>query len=443
MASFFLELKSICKGYRLLTMVVVLLVFQLIFLQQANHKHRIEINDRTVAYKASPVNHERNLNTFISMWERGIFDISKSVYEDTLEFKMYHRTLAEKRIQFFGQEDWPNYNLGTAESCFIQWENFPKWFVRAPQPQDIFADQWADIRSLFNYPRLSVLDEASDSLWAERLIWRGCYHLYLYQEDLPPARPYGTSPWTFVFNFLREGLPTLLGLVTLLMTVNLVHRDRKSGAIKAALTVPSSRNRYLLRKLGLGFAASWLAVLIPHILTFTFLGLKHGFRGLGYPVLLDKGVSSWRVAPELLRVLRTATFEFVGMSQYITNNAPFANFERLHFVPLWQFLLLAVLLLALFILFCTALGLLISVVVKNELLAHVAAIGVFALGLQFGSMLPGLKTSVWDLFSKANVIPLLEGNHTSTYLASAVVLVGATLAAVLLSCQVFRRSDVA
>jgi ABC-type transport system involved in multi-copper enzyme maturation permease subunit len=263
--------------------------------------------------------------------------------------------------------------------------------------------------------------------------------LDLAETSLPPTGAHDTSPWAYLFNFLRSGFPRILGAIVLLMTVNILHRDKNFGTVKTTLSAPPSRGRYLFRKLTLGFAAGISVTVLPQVPAFLILGIKHGFRGLGYPVLVDRYVlSNFTVFP--------ANTHFTGFLDAnlskIPNSIDIARLEFFDFIPLWQFLGLAAVQILFFILFCTALAMLISVLVKNEVIAHLVAAGIFAVGSALGKIVPALSTTAWDLFSMADVVPLLEGSLASSYPSSLLTLALASILLVTAGAVIFRRQDI-
>ncbi len=122
-----------------------------------------------------------------------------------------------------------------------------------------------------------------------------------------------------------------------------------------------------MRKISLGFAISSFIVVIPQLLTFFILGIKSGFKGIDTPVLLTKNFLSLTLsANEIFELRDYPWFSGLGLSKYAVSWLSGRNLmESMEFVPLWQFLLLAVIMLTLFTLFCSVLALLISVVCKN------------------------------------------------------------------------------
>ncbi|NLY31542.1 MAG: ABC transporter permease subunit [Firmicutes bacterium] len=233
-------------------------------------------------------------------------------------------------------------------------------------------------------------------------------------------------------------------MIVLLISVNLIHRDRVSGSIKTTLQMPRTRRKYLLKKIGVSFTAGTLIILLPLLLAFILLGISQGFAGIDTPVLLTKNYLNLILPSDEIYELRDfPTISAIGLSRYTVSWLSGRNLlESMEFIPLWQFLILAVILLALYILFCTVVAQFISVVIKNEILAQIVALGIFILGNSFGRIFPKLKTSPLDLFAMADVIPILEGSHCSTYLASILALALATVLLFVLSDRIFQRQDI-
>lgn len=468
MKSFWLELKSNCKSIRFLAFILVLLSFQAMYISRF-HSESVGVMIRETR------SHERyssESSSFVDYWqtrydylqEHGkpnpLDPYSPQMIEYNLGWYQYEKLLGNKIYQAFLTKDWSTYTRYMAEKRLLEWRlhvmmrdastDYSNPRNRPLPPHQLyFGQDWAVYSPLieeFEFDRMPayVGERMKMAMDPDNTIMSTAYLLHLLKEDLPPMNHQDTSPWGFLFNFMRYGLPAILGLIVLLMTVNLLHRDKKSGSIKSTLQLPKSRVYYLLRKVGLGFVTSISVVAIPLFLMFMGLGVKHGYRGLTHPVIIDNGFLNTSVSADHILYFLKDTFTLkLGLSQY---NLPWSIFipglDRLEFIPLWQFLLLAAALLALFILFCTVLGILISTLIKNDILAQIIAVVIFGLGTAFDRIFPNLSTTPWDLFSKANVIPLLEGSHYSTYLNSAITLGIGTILLFGVTAVIFRKQDI-
>lgn len=370
--------------------------------------------------------------------------------EHDLAWYSYERDLANSILESYANQDWSVYTKGMAEKHLLEWNIHSRRWANVITPDEYYGEEWARLQEGIDAWEVTGLPFwIGERLWVndrpEQAALNTAYYLRLVEEDLPPTASYDTSPWGFTFNFMRRGLPNVLGVIVLLMTVTLLHRDHKYGSIKSTLQLPKSRNFYLLRKVSLGFVSSFFVVLIPQAITFIALGLKRGYMGFNTPVLIDNGFMKWTFSPEqvLYVIHNNPRVHQVGLSQYKFSWMRYFNdLARLEFTELWRFLLLAVIALALFILFCTVLGILISILIKNEIFAQVTAIGVFALGISFGSIFPNLANKSWDIFAKADIVAILEGFHYTTYLNSIVTLAIATIILFAISAFIFRRQDI-
>ena len=442
MASFFLELKSLCKSYKFLLLIMILLLLQLVFIQQAisenKRDERIRLDERKEIIRLNRL----IIDSFERDWERGLLNITPEQYEAALKYYQYRVKLAEELYDFYIRQDWLAYNRQTAITALLVWEHSLQNY--SPQPQEYFGEDWDQIKSKFQVPVFDVHPGAVHHFsyrndQAPPFMLDFISSLDLAETSLPPTGAHDTSPWAYLLNFLRSGFPRILGAIVLLMTVNILHRDKNFGTVKTTLSAPPSRGRYLFRKLTLGFAAGISVTVLPQVPAFLILGIKHGFRGLGYPVLVDRYVlSNFTVFP--------ANTHFTGFLDAnlskIPNSIDIARLEFFDFIPLWQFLGLAAVQILFFILFCTALAMLISVLVKNEVIAHLVAAGIFAVGSALGKIVPALSTTAWDLFSKADVVPLLEGSLASSYPSSLLTLALASILLVTAGAVIFRRQDI-
>jgi len=440
--AFCLELKSTCLSYRFLFFILIILFLQFTFIQQSQSEQQTQQAYRHIYHKNTLILLETRIYYYEEAWESGKLELAEDEYENFLSYLRYLLTVAEEQCQYYFEQHWDAYNLQTVKFHLLLWETEANQYSSAPTPQQYFGEEWQQVRSQVEYPHFNPHAMAEkDDQSAEAGILSADLHWRLYQQGLQPLGPYyPSSPWSFVFNFARNVMPSVLGAIALIFTVNLLYQERKTGAQKTALQF-LGRTRYLSRKVAKGFLAVALIMLLPLILSVSFLGIKHGFHGLNHPVLLDNGFLSFSVNSAQVSMYNSE-LPSLGLSQYAHSYTSFSNLERLDFIPLWKFLFLAQLLTLLFILFCTVLGTLISLTIKNGVLAHVLTAIIATIGTVFDRIFPNLKTTPWDLFSAANPIPLLEGSHYSTYLSSLLCISVVAALLFLLSSVVFKRQDV-
>lgn len=444
MRAFLLELKSICLSYRFLFFILIILFLQITFIQQSQSEMQTQQSYRHIYHKNETIMLETWIDFYQEAWGSDKLELTKADYENLIEYHRFLLQVADKRYQHYIHHNWEAYNLQTIKFNLLLWENDYNQFGSAPTPSQYFGEEWQDIRSLGVYPHFAPHTMSQENRQkAESTILNTDYHWHLHHQSLQPLGDYyPQSPWAFVFNFVRNVLPSVLGAIALTFTVNLLHQERKTAAQKTALQF-QGRPRYLSRKVAQGFLAVTLVVLLPLVMSVSFLGIRYGFSGLNHPVLLNNSFLSFSVNLDQVNMYElTDNIRTLGLSQYAESYTGFYNLEQLDFIPLWKFLGLSLLLTLLFILFCSVLGILISLVIKNGVFAQMVAAAVAVLGASLGNIFPNLGTTPWDIFSAANSIPLLEGGHHSTYLSSFLSLGAGVVLLFLISTIVFQRQDV-
>ncbi len=458
MTAFWLELKSTFRSFIFLALILVLIAFQavqFVQLRKAGLFTESQVSQENLAYL-------RKSESWLRYWQKQETNFNElggtgSRYSlETIEFHLdwyeYEEKLARGIVRSFAEKDWPQYNRLRAEkglldwgilAAFVDWTNIYNTFVT---PQQYFGEKWAEYESLVNSREVRRLPESvlqgRGLSSAEHTALTTSYYLQLLEKGTPPGGPLCLTPWAFLFIFLRESLPSVLAIFVLLVTVNLLSREKKFGAIKTNLQRPKSRARFLARKISLGFVSSFFLVSVPQFLFFLLLGITQGFAGANQPTLLNRDILTWSTSSDYAYLLRWSRSSTVGLSQYVRSVWGNGALERLDFIPLWQSLCLTLAVLALFLLFCSVLGTLISLLIGNETAAQVVAAGIFALGSTFGRLWPKEAGSAWDLFAKARVVTLLEGNQAATFLKSVVFLGAAVFFLFGLSLLTFRKQDV-
>lgn len=454
MRAFWLEYKSLCKSFKFLALLLILCSYQLLIFVQSNQTIVSAENQEALTH----LSYVRKCDNWLRYWQNQSENQATSRYsaamiQANLKWYTEETALATALSESFQAKDWYNYTLHQSKKGVLNWEirgalSDPKNpYTTVLTPQQYFGARWSRFQErvqpfVFKALPYAVMEGRSlPSVESGALLTD--YYFQLHENGLTPAGLGGQSPWEFLFNFLRQGLPNALAILTMFMAVSLLAQEKKHGAIKTGLQSPRSRLRYLLRKAALGSVSSISLVAIPQIFTFFILGFVNGFGGVNFPVLLNNNVFQWTVSQDYAYLVRWSYPGAVGLSQYIRGAYGSGALTNTSYVPLWQFLSLVVLGLTCFIVFCTVLGLLLSVIFKNETVAQVATAAVLGLGLSAGRFWPHFKATTWDLFSKAKIISLLEGGQFSTYLSSIVALAVVSIVVFFIAALLFRKQDVA
>ncbi len=394
MKAFLLELKSTCRNFRFLALIILLLCLLVMIYAQFKLEQVTEYESTLRS-----LNREvQGRKEWVEYWER------------------------RQRYYYTHGEPLDNYDIYTVESSL---ESSIGTYEEALNRRNAYKDKnWREYNLAMSEKTFSP------------------YYSYLAEKNLPPIGPWDTTPWGFLFNSLRKLLPKVLSLIVLLISVNRLHQDRKFGTIKTNLSQPKMRLTYLAKKTALSFVASCLIVFIPLMLMFGILGVGQGYVGACLPVLYAKD-NIWRLSysdEEIFEIQDYPMTIHVGLSQqtltWLGGYTP-----QMEYIAMWEFLLLVAAVILLFILFCNVLALLISVIIKNEVLAQILAIVLFLFGTALNRIFPKLRTLPLDLFAKADAIAILEGSHATTYTGAIISLVTAIVLFFALSAFIFRKQD--
>ncbi|MGI6362301.1 MAG: ABC transporter permease subunit [Bacillota bacterium] len=247
MKAFWLELKSVCRNFRFLALIFLLLCLLVMIYAQFKLEQVTEYESTLRS-----LNREvQGRKEWVEYWER------------------------RQRYYYTHGEPLDNYDIYTVESSL---ESSIGTYEEALNRRNAYKDKnWREYNLAMSEKTFSP------------------YYSYLAEKNLPPIGPWDTTPWGFLFNSLRKLLPKVLGLIVLLISVNRLHQDRKFGTIKTNLSQPKMRLTYLARKTALSFVASCLIVFIPLMLMFGILGVGQGYVGACLPVLYAKD-NIWRLS---------------------------------------------------------------------------------------------------------------------------------------------------
>ena len=213
MKSFWLELKSICKSFKFLALILVLIAYQFVLLVQFENASIITENQElqnNLAYK-------RKSESWLRYWqnqEKELINLGRASHghsPETIEYHLdwyqYEHKLAVKISESSVSKDWPAYNRYQAEKGLFDWgihEALIDWSNRYTSfrtPEQYFGKKWGLYLTMIEEREFTSLP-----LWvfenrvlypAEHAAFSTAYHLQLLEKDLPPAGPYDKSPWAF------------------------------------------------------------------------------------------------------------------------------------------------------------------------------------------------------------------------------------------------------
>ncbi|GAC44117.1 ABC transporter permease [Paenibacillus popilliae] len=180
---------------------------------------------------------------------------------------------------------------------------------------------------------------------------------YNLDHDINPSDPNGV---TFTRTFLDNSVTLFIPLLVMAIASDIVSSERSAGTIKMLLTRPIRRWKVLLSKWIVLMMFTGIIVFLTALLSYLISGLVFGYSGWTYPI-------------------------FTGFSLTDTD----VNFEAVHTVPSWLYMLMQLGLVWFSSIVVAALGFMISVLVRST----AASIVILMATLIAGSILYNMASS--------------------------------------------------
>lgn len=178
---------------------------------------------------------------------------------------------------------------------------------------------------------------------------------------------------------------------------NAINREKNTGSLKLILTQSISRKKYYISKWISGVIRILFVIIFPPILMSIILGITNGFVSMEYPTIyLRDSLTTLKTIPNYFeRSSRQYGWapQFCYSFSYYAETMSGPEFhgahERMEIIPFYKYLLMVILLTALFIAFAVALVQLISAIINKEIISFAGSALIFALGI--------LISSPWEL----------------------------------------------
>lgn len=222
---------------------------------------------------------------------------------------------------------------------------------------------------------------------------------YLLEHDVEPKTPSNACDgWNVLVMYAKQFLPFLIPVLAMLFGAFGFITERLHGGIKLLLQTPFSRTGMIICKMGAALFMAVLSVTVTAVGAFAICSALFGVGNRYYPILCDNG-----------NIITTESF-------------------------LLQILLLAVC----GVLFFTAFGMLLAVLIKNESILAICAVA-----------LPLLSFAVQSqMESRAAMIPLMSVNLSAVILKGAAPVgvlcaawLGFSVLCAVLACLFFKKKD--
>lgn len=296
--------------------------------------------------------------------------------------------------------------------------------------QDIYGI-WQQVHTDVPYESVDFSPFGSSAGGDEQVLLETRYWYNLYQNDMRPLYKDEANNITVWYMFLYETGPIMFILIPLFLTFSTINRDKNSGVLKLLLTQSVSRKKYYMSSWLTKWIQTIVVIVIPAVSMGIYYGFKNGFTSLKYPVTyLTNVLTRVLPIPNFVEVAvkngehpRISNYSFVHMANADNfNNFYFVPHPEIDLVAFYQYALMALLLMILYVGFIVAVVQLISAMVNNEIMSLLVS------GLVVGGMIGA--THFLTIGNHFNIIPfnmfrvgrIIEGTQNVTVLSAVLIL---------------------
>lgn len=237
---------------------------------------------------------------------------------------------------------------------------------------------------------------------------------YNLDHDINPSDPNGV---TFTRTFLDNAVTLFIPLLVMAIASDIVSSERSTGTIKMLLTRPIRRWKVLLSKWIVLMMFTGIIVLLTALLSYLISGLVFGYGGWTYPI-------------------------FTGFSLTGTD----VNFETVHTVPSWLYMLMQLGLVWFSSIVVAALGFMISVLVRSTAASIVTLMATLIAGSILYNMASSWPTAKYLFMINLKLTDYLAGTPAPvegmTLPFSLAVLTVWGAAGLIVAFRVFTKQDI-
>ena len=307
------------------------------------------------------------LNASPDLLKQGKKDVQK-LSESLLLYSKYEQ-----------DKDWQNMYLKAMEYNSYYGQVF-SYYPTDFSEYYINSDRLEQIRAKYNFPSIKSYGEILDPYAnaAEMFSWplhELTYFTELYEKNLVPMTYSHVDSTTVFLQILRN----ILVYATPILIILLFYNDRKEyhdmGIDKTMMVIPKARNRFIFGKVVANSLIIMMIIFGP-ILCFTLVvGIFDHFQNLSYPLFANKaGISSihYSFFPNLYNLgtlqesIESGIMTNFGLT-YTSINMLFNPY--MDFIPLWQGILLTLILYIALIFLYVQINMFITRLIKNPNLA--------------------------------------------------------------------------
>lgn len=191
--------------------------------------------------------------------------------------------------------------------------------------------------------------------------------------------------------------------------------------MKLILTQYTPRWKYYLGKYFSGVLIVLFILFVPMVIINIVLGIREGFQPLNYPVLYDKQgltrfVPAFNYIEKANQIHGQITKGISDLPRVPLEDGYYTIQRNIDIIPYYEFILLSVVYMVLFILFLVAFVQLFSALINNQILSIAATTGVYGIAYLLGR--EALTERYYNLnpFTMHNSGRIVAGTHNINWL---------------------------
>lgn len=292
---------------------------------------------------------------------------------------------------------------------------------------------WDDVSNGISYEAVDFRPKGGTSSSTKNLdLLRAKYYHNLYINNIEPIYNDEVNNVTSIYKYFFNTIPLTLSIVIILLTYNSINKEKRIGSLKLILTQAIDRSKYYISKWISSVIHLIIIVLIPPFVVSIASGISNGFITLKYPTFyLTNILTRLAPIPNYFDIVAGKNRVPELLPRVFGHIAPAYTIEvepgpEIDMIPFYLYLLTAIFLLILFIMFMVAFVQLISALIDNELISLFTVSAL--VGLITYISWPFTKERTYNLspFTFFRISRIIEGTHNVTVLTSSIILILST-----------------
>ncbi|GAB6109483.1 hypothetical protein [Fusibacter bizertensis] len=413
----FLELKSQLKRYSIAFFIVIMILVMSFMVASYERQATFDkVNSRMVAQILNDAVQTRVRKIDLPQITGEMTEINS--YEEAV---YYQSQLSNELLAIDKSSAFQSYNLNRVRFYLIGWFSATslndEWRLkpesqRLLDPEAYFGSEWEHVRQHIHFPAIGEfsykdlgLSHGDNDAFPQNAL----YFLDLYEKEIEGGTQHSVSPFIFIYLLFQSKLPMVLAAFSVIMGASVIGWQRENGVIKNKLF--KGRHLFIIRSTIIGCLTSLVVILIIFTSVWSYLGFQHGFSDANQLVLVKKTfVTEWAPDLEIVSLGEQIEKQYsVGIVNQIVEKNPKETFEKNIFMPLWKVIFIQLTILILTLIFWNVVGVLISSLVKNNVLAIGLSGGVFFFSALITFVFPNLAGTMWDLMGYFEINQIMSG----------------------------------